>query len=79
MRSLHALGVREAKIGRDFYAVSPVLEDGNANPPTGCGNPGQIVIMTAYGNRTAHFFAPGGLAADLRMRLGATAWAMTCT
>jgi hypothetical protein len=72
-------GIREAKIGSDFYAASPVLDDGNGNPPTGWGNPGQIGTMAVYGNGTAHFSAPGGLEADFRLRPGATAWAMICS
>lgn len=72
-------GVREARIGGDFYAASPVLDDGNGNPPTGWGNPGQIGTMTVYGNGTAHFSAPGGLEADFHLRPGATDWAMICS
>ena len=72
-------GVREAKIGSDFYAASPVLDDGNGNPPTGWGNPWQIGTMTVYGNGTAHFSAPGGLEADFHLRPGATDWRMICS
>lgn len=72
-------GIREAKIGSDFYAASPVLDDGNGNPPTGWANPEQVGTMTVYGNGTAHFSAPGGLEADFRLRPGATTWAMICS
>jgi hypothetical protein len=72
-------GVREAKIGSDFYAASPVLADSGMNPPTGWGNPGQVGTMTVYGNGTAHFSAPGGLEADFHLRPGATTWLMTCS
>jgi hypothetical protein len=67
-------GVAEAKIGSNYYAASPVLDDGNGNPPTGWGNPGQIGTMTVYGNGTAHFSAPGGLEAEFHLRSGATAF-----
>jgi hypothetical protein len=72
-------GIREAKIGNDFYAASPVLDDGNGNPPAGWGNPGQIGTMTVYSNGTAHFTAPGGLEADFLVRPGATTWSMICS
>jgi hypothetical protein len=71
-------GVREAKIGSGFYLASPVLDDGNGNPPAGWGNPDQVGTMTVYGNGTAHFSAPGGLEADFHLRPGATTWAMIC-
>ena len=72
-------GIREAKIGSDFYTASPVLDDGNGNPPIGWGNPGQLGTMTVYSNGTAHFAAPHGLEADFRLRPGATTWAMICS
>lgn len=72
-------GVREAKIGSDFYSASPVLDDGNGNPPPGWGNPGQIGTMTVYANGTARFAAPGGLEADFRIRPGATSWTTLCS
>lgn len=72
-------GIREAKIGSDFYAASSVLDDGNGNPPTGWGNPYQVGTMTVYVNGTAHFSAPGGLEADFHLRPGATTWAMICS
>ena len=72
-------GIREAKIGSDFYAAEPVLGDGNGNPPAGWGNPGQSGTMTVYQNGTAHFAGPGGLTADFRLRPGATSWAMLCS
>ena len=72
-------GIREAKIGSDFYAASTVLDDGNGNPPMGWGNPYQVGTMTVYANGTAHFSAPGGLEADFHLRPGATTWAMICS
>ncbi len=72
-------GIREAKIGSDFYAASAVLDDGNGNPPTGWGNPSQVGTMTVYADGTAHFSAPGGLEADFRLRPGATTWSMICS
>jgi len=77
IRSLHALRGQVSRVGRTFYAASLVLDDGNDNPPTGWGNPGQIGTITVHGNGIAHFSAPGELAADFRLRPGATAWAMT--
>jgi hypothetical protein len=72
-------GIGEAKIGGDFYTASPVLDDGNGNPPPGWGNAGQLGTMTVRGNGTAHFSAPHGLEADFRLRPGATTWAMICS
>ena len=72
-------GIREAKIGGDFYTATPVLADGNGNPPGGWGNPGQVGTMTVYGNGTARFSAPGGLEADFRLRPGATTWVTVCS
>lgn len=85
MRVIHGFdlythcGIREAKIGSDFYAASAVLDDGNGNPPTGWGNPYQVGSMTVYADGTAHFSAPGGLEADFHLRPGATTWAMICS
>lgn len=72
-------GIRETKIGGDFYTATPVLADGNGNPPGGWGNPGQVGTMTVYGNGTARFSAPGGLEADFRLRPGATTWVTVCS
>jgi len=72
-------GVREARIGNDFYYASPVLDDGNGNPPSGWGNPYQMGTMTVLGNGTAHFSAPRGLEADFQLRPGATSWTMICS
>lgn len=72
-------GIREAKIGGDFYTATPVLADGNGNPPGGWGNPGQVGTMTVDGNGTARFSAPGGLEADFRLRPGATTRVTVCS
>jgi hypothetical protein len=72
-------GVREVRIGSDFYYASPVLDDGNGNPPSGWDNPYQMGTMTVFGDGNAHFSAPGGLEADFQLRPGATTWTMICS
>ena len=72
-------GIRETRIGGEYYAASPVLDDGSGNPPSGWGNPGQVGTMTVYGDGTARFSAPGGLEANFRVRPGATTWLSTCS
>ena len=71
-------GIRSAKIGSDYYIASPVLDDGEGNPPEGWGNPGQVGTMTVYGDGTAHFTAPGGLDADFLLRPAPTTRAALC-
>jgi hypothetical protein len=71
-------GVREAKVGRDFYLADPEQGDGG-NPPPGWGNPSQRGTMTVRSDGTARFSAPGGLSADFRVRPGATDWILICS
>lgn len=72
-------GVREARIGNDFYYATPVLDDGSGNPPRGWGNPYQTGTMTLRGDGTAHFASPSGLEAVFRLRPGASTWTMICS
>ncbi|MFN8167582.1 MAG: hypothetical protein U0S36_02225 [Candidatus Nanopelagicales bacterium] len=71
-------GIREAKVGRDFYLADPEQGDGG-NPPQGWGNPSQRGTMTVRSDGTARFSAPGGLSADFRVRPGATDWILICS
>ena len=66
-------GIREAKIGDDYYVATPPLSDGSGNPPYGWGNPGQSGTMTVYDDGTARFSA-GLLGATFTLRVGATDW-----
>jgi hypothetical protein len=66
-------GVREARIGDDFYVATPQLIDGNGSPPEGWANPGMSGVMTVYDNGTARF-AAGSVGATFTLRLGATDW-----
>lgn len=70
-------GVREARIGSDYYAADPVLDDGNGNPPRGWGNPSQVGTMTVHPEGTAVFTA-GRLRAHFVLRQGAKDWLKIC-
>jgi hypothetical protein len=70
-------GVREAKVGDDFYLASPEL-GASGNPPSGWGNPSQVGTMTVYADGTARFSAAGGLEAAFVIRPGATEWISIC-
>ncbi|MFN8146021.1 MAG: hypothetical protein U0R76_01035 [Candidatus Nanopelagicales bacterium] len=72
-------GVREARVGDRYYEATPVLDDGQGNPPPGWGRGSTVGTMTMYADGTAHFSAPGGLEADFRVRPNATTWAVLCS
>ncbi len=72
-------GVREARVGDSYYEATPVLDDGQGNPPPGWSRGSTVGTMTVYADGTAHFSAPGGLEAEFRVRPNATTWAVLCS
>jgi len=66
-------GIREARIGNDFYVATPQLNDGSGNPPAGWGNPAQAGTMTVYDDGTARFTA-GSRVATFALRKNASDW-----
>jgi hypothetical protein len=64
-------GIREARVGHDYFVATPPMGDGN--PPSEWGNPDQTGTMTVYDDGTARFSA-GDLTATFTVRAGATAW-----
>lgn len=71
-------GVREALIDNNYYLASPVLDDGNGNPPTGWGNPYDRGAMTIHTDGTADFRDTAGHWAHFVLRPGATTWLQLC-
>ncbi len=72
-------GVREALIDNNYYLASPVLDDGNGNPPTGWGNPYDRGTMTINTDKTADFRDTAGHRAHFVLRPGATTWLQLCS
>ncbi len=72
-------GVREALIDNNYYLASPVLDDGNGNPPTGWGNPYDRGTMTMNTDKTADFRDADGHRAHFVLRPGATTWLQLCS
>ncbi len=71
-------GIREAKIGDDYYVATPELSDGSGNPPAGWGNPYQSGTMTVRPDGTAQFTDAAGHEATFARRPGATTWIRLC-
>lgn len=71
-------GVREALIDNHYYEASPVLDDGNGNPPTGWDNPYDSGTMTINADETADFRDTAGHRAHFVLRPGATTWLQGC-
>lgn len=72
-------GVREALIDNNYYVASPVLDDGNGNPPPGWGNPYDSGTITINADRTADFSDRAGHRAHFELRPGATTWLQLCS
>lgn len=72
-------GVREARVGDQFFVADPVLDDGSGNPLPGWGRGSTVGTMTVYDDGTARFVTAGGLQATFRLRPGATAFAVLCS
>ncbi len=72
-------GVREARVGDQFFVADPVLDDGSGNPLPGWGRGSTVGTMTVYDDGTARFVTAGGLEATFRVRPGATAFAVLCS
>ena len=72
-------GVREALIDNNYYVASPVLDDGNGNPPTGWGNPYDSGTITINADNTADFRDSAGHRAHFVLRPGATTWLQLCS
>lgn len=71
-------GVREAMIDDNYYVASPVLDDGNGNPPPGWGNPYDSGTITINTDTTADFLDSAGHRAHFVLRPGATTWLQAC-
>lgn len=71
-------GVREALIKNAYYVASPVLDDGNGNPPPGWSNPYDSGTITINADKTADFEDSAGHQAHFVLRPGATTWLRTC-
>lgn len=72
-------GIREARIGNDYYVASPILDDGQGNPPAGWGNPSASGTMTINPDNTADFRDTAGHRAHFVLRPGATTWLQICS
>ena len=48
-------GVRDARIGGQYYLADPALSDGSGNAPTEWLNFGGVGVMTVYSDGTAKF------------------------
>jgi hypothetical protein len=72
-------GVREVRVADRYYEATPILDDGQGNPPPGWSRGSTVGTMTVYADGTAHFSAPGGLEAEFRVRPNATTWAVLCS
>ncbi len=71
-------GVREALIKNTYYLASPVLDDGNGNPPPGWGNPYDSGTITINADKTADFRDSAGHQAHFVVRPGARTWLRAC-
>ncbi len=72
-------GIREALIDKNYYVASPVLDDGNGNPPKGWGNPYNSGTMTVNPDKTADFHDSAAHRAHFVLRPGATTWLQICS
>ncbi len=72
-------GIREALIDKNYYVASPVLDDGNGNPPKGWGNPDNSGTMTVNADKTADFHDAAGHRAHFVLRPGAATWLQICS
>lgn len=71
-------GVTEAQIDNNYYVASPVLDDGNGNPPPGWGNPYDSGTITINADGTADFSDSAGHRAHFVLRPGATTRLQGC-
>jgi hypothetical protein len=72
-------GIREARVGSTYYDATPVLDDGNGNPPPGWGNAFQHGRMSLYADGSAVFTDDAGHVARFTARHGATAFETICS
>ena len=62
-----------------YYLASPLLNDGNGNPPKGWDNPYDGGMITVNPDTTADFRDTAGHHAHFVVRPGATTWLEICS
>jgi hypothetical protein len=72
-------GVREARIGNDYFVAMHPLDDGSGNPPQGWGNPYQQGRMKRISSTVAVFTDARGHRVEFRLRPSATAFQQVCS
>jgi hypothetical protein len=70
-------GIREARIGNDYFLAVPPL--GNGSPPRGWGNPFQQGTMKRVSETIAVFSDSVGHRVEFHLRRGATAFQRICS
>jgi hypothetical protein len=72
-------GIREARIGNEYFMAVVPVDDGNGNPPRGWRDPIQAGTMKRISPTTAVFTDSLGHRVEFRLRAGANAFERICS
>lgn len=72
-------GIREARIGENYFVADDPLDDGQGNPPPGWGNPDQAGRITMPSPSVAVFRDSVGHVVRFHARPGATSFLRVCS
>ena len=72
-------GIYEARVGSTYFVADKSLDDGNANPPAGWGNPYQAGTINLPSPSTAVFRDDLGHVVTFHARPGATSFLRVCS